>query len=666
MSLFFEDKPRVKASKRSSAGMVPGTVRAPRRSVSRNDARPIPPLPETSWRLPDGPDAFPSLEGADEISIDCETYDPDLKSKGPGVRRDGYVCGVSVGTDTGFRQYYPIAHAVGENLDKKKVFGWLKDELKRRHQPKVGANLLYDLDYLAENGVEVDGPCWDVQNAEPLLDENALSYSLGTLGKKYLGEGKKDDAMSDWMKRAFGDEENIKKNIWRVPAAVVADYAIGDIDMPLRIIHKQRDQMEKEKILKLFDDVETPLTPMLLAMRRRGVRVDVEKAIQLKDTFDTRFGEAMKEIKRLSGVTLGSPWEGPAIGAMLDRNGIDVPRTEKGAYSIQKPWLKVIARKSKIAAAVLDARALDKFKGTFLQSYIIDGAILGRLHTLFHQLRNDENGTVSGRFSSSDPNLQNIPQRDPILGPLIRALFTPEEGQHWWKFDWSQIEYRIIVHYACCHSLTGAESAASLYREDPTTDFHQMVAEMVGIPRGDAKNLNFGMAYGQGLDLLCSILGVTKERGREILDTYHGRAPFIHELSDLVQKFIRKHGYIPTLLKRRRRFEMWEKNGKFSREQTFGAQRAFVYAGLNALIQGSAADLMKKAMVKIWDSGVCDILGAPHLTVHDELDGSYDRRDPAAKMALLEIRRIMQTCIQLRVPIIADMKTGINWGNLGE
>lgn len=632
--------------------------------MTKNSARAMPPLPDTTWTLPEGPDAFPSLEGANEIAIDCETFDPDLKSKGPGVRRDGYIVGVSVGTDYGFRQYYPVAHAAGDNLDKTKVFGWLKGELKRKHQPKVGANLLYDLDYLAENDVEVDGPCWDVQNAEPLLDENALTFSLDAIGKKWTGEGKRQTEMTDWLKRAFGDEENIKKNIWRAPAAVVADYAIGDIDLPLNVIHKQREEMDKQKILKLFDEVETPLTPMLLAMRRRGVRVDVEKAIKLKDTFDTRYAEALKQIKYLSGVSLGSPWEGPAIGAMLYKNGVDVPRTEKGAYSIRKGWLKHIAKKNPIAAAVLDARSLDKFKGTFLQSYIIDGAIMGRLHTLFHQLRNDENGTVSGRFSSSDPNLQNIPQRDPVLGPLIRALFLPEEQQAWWKFDWSQIEYRIIVHYACCHMLQGANDAARLYREDPSTDFHQMVADMVGIPRGDAKNLNFGMAYGQGLDLLCAILGVTHERGREILDTYHGRAPFIRLLSEAVQKFIRKHGYIPTLLKRRRRFDLWEKNGKISREQTFGAQRAYVYAGLNALIQGSAADLMKKAMVKIWDSGACDILGAPHLTVHDELDGSFNPRDPEAKMALLEIRRIMQTCIPLRVPIIADMKMGANWGAL--
>lgn len=632
----------------------------------RTGIRMAPAMPHTDWVMPE---TFPDLQGQGEIAIDVETFDPDLKTKGPGPHRDGYIAGIAVGTQAGFRQYYPIAHQGHPNLDKGKVLGWLGDQLKRPDQPKVGANLIYDLEFLGAAGVPVAGPFYDVQVAEPLLDETQLSYSLENIAKRRLGEGKRHEVMDKWLTLAYGGS-NIKGNIYRAPPGIVGPYAESDVDLPLRIFAEQKKTLQDEKLWDLFL-TESGLIPMLLKMKQRGVRVDVSKAEQLRATLEQHQAEAMAKIKDMTG-HVPDIWSSDSIAKMFDDASVYYPTTEKGAPSFRKDWLEKHSWGA--AKALVTARHMAKYRGTFVEGYILNGAHNGRIHTQFHQLRGELGGAVSGRFSSSLPNLQNLPIRDPVLGPMIRDIFIPEDGCRWWKIDWSQIEFRLAVHYASLRRLPGSQAVVDKYLNDRTTDYHRVTAELTGLPRAQAKSINFGIVYGLGLPALCEQLGIDMEEGEVMLAQYHRELPFVKPLYSQAQNRARDKGEIKTLGGRKRRFNTWQKGSAYARESelivskewengtpAWGWKRAFVHKALNALLQGSAADIMKTAMVQILESGVIDVLGAPHLTVHDELDGSLPDTKQADE-ALRELMHIMENCVTLEIPLLADMTVAESWG----
>jgi DNA polymerase I-like protein with 3'-5' exonuclease and polymerase domains len=296
---------------------------------------------------------------------------------------------------------------------------------------------------------------------------------------------------------------------------------------------------------------------------------------------------------------------------------------------------------------------LNKTRTTFLQSYVLDNQVGGRIHAQFNPLRDDDGGTVSGRFSSSDPNLQNLPARNEGVGPLVRGLFLPEEGQLWAACDYSQQEPRLTVHYAALAKCSGAEAAVAAYQNDPTTDYHQLVAELTGLPRGQAKSLNLGMIYGMGGARLCHTLGlptvmktlrsgktleVPGEEGDTIIKQYHAKLPFVRELQEAVRRRAENTGYIRTLLGRRCRF---------------GEGKDYAHKALNRLIQGSAADQSKAAMLNLWEGhGI-----APLVVVHDELGCSVESEEQGSLVA-----RTMEEATPLRVPSRADVGYGASWG----
>lgn len=628
-----------------------------------NKAYSLPPILNNTWAAST---ALPNLAAAQILSIDCETYDPNLLKKGPGAaRKDGHIVGIAVGTDDGERWYFPMRHEVGGgNLDPEAILRWAADELGRANQPKVGANLLYDIEFLSAEGVSVAGPLWDVQITEPLLDENASGYSLDDLGWKYLKEGKSSNALYDWCARAYGGnaDQRQRANIYRAPASLVGPYAEGDVDLPLRIFAEQSARLEAEGLSDLFD-MESALLPMLLAMRLRGVKVDTERAKSLDADLFLRVAEMQKS----HGVEI---WAAETIARVCDSLGIKYPRTAKtNAPSFTADWLE--NQKHPLLRAVMDARRWDKARGTFVKGYVLDSNVNGRVHAQFRSLKSDSGGTVSGRFSSSNPNLQNVPSRDEELGPLIRGLFLPEEGEDWVRLDWSQIEFRCLVHYGKGAS---AEQARKMYKEDPTTDFHQMVSDLTGVPRKPAKNINFGLVYGMGKEKLARSLGSTLEKAEPLFEQYHSAMPFVRDAYQATAKKAERNGYIQTLLGRRRRFNEFEprflsgKKYPLPKEQALekygkDIKRAYTHKALNSLLQGSAADIMKKAMVDIWKSGVCDVLGAALVTVHDELGWSVPRTDAGAE-AILEVKHIMENCVKLNVPLIAEMEIGPDWGHL--
>ncbi len=659
LGMFWEDTPRVRGKSERIVG-------------------PLPSWPDTGWRPPT---EFPSLAGCKRIAIDTETKDIELRDRGPGVRSGGHIVGVSVGTEDGRRWYFPMRHEVEKefNLDPTKVLAWLHHETKDRTDWEVcGANLLYDLDYLAEAGVRIRGRFRDVQIAEPLIDENRRSYSLDSISKEYLDEGKVSDDMYRWIKKAYNPPDAYaRQEIYRTPPSLVGPYAEGDVDLPLRILDHQEVKLSEEGLGELFS-VESRLTPLLLEMRRTGVRVDLAAADRLDRELSFKIAEAQKQLNTLAGFQVNTD-AGMHLKRLFDKLGVSYPYTApsrnfpKGQPSFTKAWLSQMAGREPACTLISEIRTLTKMQNTFVRGYIQKFTINGRIHCSFHQLKGDENGTVSGRFSSSDPNLQNIPTRDPYWGPLIRALFIPEEGERWNRHDWSQIEFRFLCHYGMG---AGAEEAREMYRTDPTTDFHVWVAELCEIDRKPAKNMNFGLVYGMGEALLAYNLGISIEQARQqVFNPYHERLPFIKNTYNTASSTAQHRGYVKTIMGRRSRFELWQPSyGEKddvglplhiarARYETKALKRAYTHKALNRVLQGSAGDTMKKAMVDVYESGLCDVIGVPMLTVHDELANSADE-SPAHQEALRELKHIMEHCVKLSVPLVAEREVGPSWGQL--
>jgi DNA polymerase I-like protein with 3'-5' exonuclease and polymerase domains len=603
------------------------------------------------------------------IAIDLETCDPDLQTHGCGAHREGcFIAGVAVGTEAGFREYFPVAHQEGPNLPRDKVFAWLREQLALP-VPKVGAYLPYDLQFLAAAGIRVEGPLYDIQVADPLLCETRFSYSLDELAKVYLDEGKDEAALNAFLKSRFHRKKSkeIKNDIWRCPPDIVAPYAEADVDLPLRIFAQQRPLLEQQGLWDLFV-MESKLIPMLVEMRRRGVRVDLDKAEQMDQELGQRQEQLLVELNKIAGRSI-SIWAAKDLAQIFDASGTKYGRTPKtDAPSITADWLE--EQSDPAAAMILEVRKIDKLRGTFLQGSIIEKHHAGRIHANFNQLRGEGGGAVSGRFSSSMPNLQFIPVRSD-LGKKIRSIFLPDEGCLFAKLDYSQIEFRLIVHDAVERRLRGAREVADEYAMNPDADFHQKVAEMAGVDRRFAKTINFGLAYGEGVAKLARQLGLSLPDAERLLNEYHSRVPFIRQLAWQLRDEADSAGIVRTLLDRRRRFDRWAVrlvDGKtvYHDRRVARSTRAFTHKALNARIQGSAADVMKAAMVKIYEDGVMRELGVPHLTVHDELDFSVPDT-PAGREALREACRIMEQCVddrvRLRVPMKVDAEWGANWGD---
>lgn len=619
------------------------------------------------------PPEYRSILGRKRIGLDIEGHDPDLPTLGPGAHREnGKVVGVAIGYDVHDGAYYPTGHEVGPNVeDPDKFYERLRAEAKYFDGEMVGANLQYDLDWLrTRHGVVFEKAKFrDVQIAEPLLDENRMTYKLNVLAKEYLNKEKTDDD----LRRLYGG--GYIENMHRVHPAHADVYGQGDVSLPWEILDKQTKRLESEGLTNLFH-LESALTPLLLEMRYRGVRVNVSKAEEAQRALKQEQADIEKRINEMGQANVDI-WSADSIAIAFENLGLEYEKTKTGKPSFKKDWLN--AHNSEIAKLIVQARGNDKTAGTFIQSYILDGHINGRLHCMFNQLKSDSYGTVSGRFSSSNPNLQNIPSRHPVMGPLMRSMFIPEEGMLWGSLDWSQIEYRLLVHYASITKGIDASAAVRMYRNDPNTDFHTAAAQIAGVDRKEAKGVNFGVVYGMGVPSLAGTLGVTIDEAKAIMQKFQDNAPFMKGMLDRCATAATERGFIKTILGRKRRFETWEvkwRGGDGTEHVEYvdtpdldafcagknvrgRPRRAFTHAALNSLLQGSAADLMKKAMVDAWDAGVYDVM-VPHLTVHDELNQSVPDT-PEGHEAFEELRRIMETTLELDIPVRADGTLGKDW-----
>lgn len=604
------------------------------------------------------PQNFPDLSEAKEIAIDLETCDPNMERFGPGwPRKDGFIVGYAVAVD-GWCGYYPIAHEGGGNLDKRIVEMWIADILKLPC-PKIMHNAAYDLGWLLASGFEVNGDIIDTMIAAGLVDENRFSYALNALGFDMLKEVKSEEA----LKKAAADfGVHPKKEMWKLPAMYVGRYGEQDAALTLKLWHHLQVLLRQEEVESIFQ-IERELLPVLVGMTYKGIRFDRDKAGQLIEELRDKEKQLIKNINKEAGVPVDI-WAAASIAKAFDELGINYPRTEKGAPSFTRSFLEGCDHK--VAKAIVAAREVNKTHNTFLQPYLDASEADGRIHSHINQLRGDGGGTVTGRLSMAQPNLQQVPARHPVTGPMVRGLFLPEEGELWAANDFSSQEPRLLVHYASLLQLDGAEKMATAYREDPDTDFHQMVADMAGITRKQAKTIGLGLMYGMGKRKLSEQLDLSIEEASELIQTFHERVPFLRGTVHSVQKKIEhpaSGGAIRTLLGRKCRFPLWEPqawgiNKALPYEEAYakyGARikRAMTYKGLNRLIQGSAADQTKAAMLAVHKAGFNLML-----QVHDEVALSVKTREEAEEAA-----QLMREAVQLDVPSKVDVEIGETWGS---
>ena len=608
--------------------------------------------PQTEW-LP--PTEFPNLSKYDEIAIDLETKDPDLMKMGSGsVTKNGEVVGIAVAVE-GWCGYYPIAHEGGGNMDFRMVLNWITDVLKTP-STKIFHNAMYDICWLRSMGLTINGKIVDTMIAAGLCDENQMRYDLNSCSKKYTGLTKDESALyaaaKEWGVDAKGE-------MYKLPAMYVGQYAEKDASITLQLWQVLKREIESQDIESIFN-LETELFPCLVNMKFLGVRVDVEAAHQLKDKLSSEEKECLLKVKKETGVDT-QIWAARSIAQVFEKLRLPFDRTEKtNSPSFTKNFLQ--NHPHPVVKHIARAREINKAHTTFIDT-IIKHSHKGRIHAEINQLRGDNGGTVTGRFSYSNPNLQQIPARNKELGPMIRSLFIPEEGHTWGVFDYSQQEPRLVVHYSALQNLYGVDSVLDSYNEG-NADFHTIVADMAQIPRSQAKTINLGLFYGMGKNKLQAELGVSKEKSDELFKQYHEKVPFVKMLMDNVMQRAQSRGQIRTLLGRLCRFHLWEPN-MFGMHKALphdaalmehgpGIRRAFTYKALNKLIQGSAADMTKKAMLELYKEGII-----PHIQVHDALDISVKSKAHADK-----IKQIMESAVDLEVPNKVDYESGPNWGTI--
>ena len=607
---------------------------------------------QTEWVKPT---EFPDLRQADTIAIDLETYDPDLKSLGTGsVVGRGKVVGIAVAVD-GYAGYFPFDHEGGGNLEKSKVLQWFKDVCECPAD-KIFHNAMYDVCWIRTMGIKINGNIYDTMIAASLVNENRFRYDLGSLGWDYCGKGKNETELVAAAKEWGLDP---KADMWKMPAMYVGNYAERDAELTLALWRVMQKEISDQDLGSIFE-LETELFPCLVDMRFLGVRVDVEGAHKLKQQLAGEEKELLHKIKKETQEDV-QIWAARSIEKVFQKLNLPYERTTKtNSPSFTKNFLS--SHEHPLVQCIAKAREINKAHTTFIDT-IIKYEHKGRIHADINQIRSDSGGTVTGRFSYSNPNLQQIPARNKDLGPLIRSLFIPESGCEWGCFDYSQQEPRLVVHYASLDQDASVFEVKNAYN-DGDADFHTIVAKMAQIPRTQAKTINLGLFYGMGKAKLQAELGVSKDKAEELFSIYHNRVPFVKTLMKSVSNRAQQRGQIRTLLGRLCRFHLWEPNQfgmhkalpfeQAVQEHGPGIRRAYTYKALNKLIQGSAADMTKKSMLDLYKEGI-----VPHIQIHDELDISVES-DKQAKL----IKDVMESAVDLEIPNKVDYESGKNWGDI--
>jgi len=645
-----------------------------------------------------------NLNGVDTVAVDIETYDPNLKSKGLGaIRGDGFICGIAVATINDIA-YFPLRHADTDlSLDKQlKVWEVLNEKIFQNDKiTKVFHNAMYDVCWIrAVTGKMIKGRIVDTMIAASIIDENRFRYTLDSLSKDYLQDEKyKYDLQEKTLKWSGGTVKDPMTNMHRLPASIVKEYAKQDVSLTLRLwnlFNKKLDEVlyikpednSKKTCRKIFE-LETKLFPCLVDMKFKGVRIDVQKAKRLGKFFEERRDKLLNIIKKDTGVDV-QIWAAASIKKLLENQKITDYKTTPKSEMPQLPKDFLKTHKNRYLRFVAKAREYDKAKNTFVDG-LLDFVHNERIHADINQIRSEKGGTVTGRFSMSNPNLQQIPSKG-FIGKKMRELFIPEVGCEWGSFDYSQQEPRIVVHYALKINLPGTDNLKKEFDKDDA-DFHQIVADMAKIPRKQAKVINLGLFYGMGKIKLQKELSLDEKKATKLFQNYHAQVPFVRDLSQRLSKFAGQNGLLFTLGDRFCRFDKWETRDKewdpkinrftevelhATKEKAIDAYRldqmekygkyidpdcehfekhyarAFTYKALNRLIQGSAADMTKKAMVDLYEKGI-----VPHIQIHDELCVSIRNKEERNT-----VHGAMENTIALNIKNKVDYESGPNWGTM--
>ena len=647
-----------------------------------------------------------NLNGVDTIAVDIETYDPNLKSKGSGaIRGEGFICGVAVATVNDIA-YFPLRHADTDlSLDKQlKLWEVLNEKIFQNDKiTKVFHNAMYDVCWIrAVTGMKMKGRIVDTMIAASIIDENRFRYTLDSLSKDYLQDEKyKYDLQEKTLNWSGGTVKDPMTNMHRLPASIVKEYAKQDVSLTLRLwnlFNKKLDEVlyikpedNSKKTCRNIFELETKLFPCLVDMKFKGVRIDVQKAKRLGKFLEGRRDKLLNIIKEKTNVDV-QIWAAASIKKLLKNQKITDYKTTPKSEMPQLPKDFLRTHKNRFLRFVAKAREYDKAKNTFVDG-LLDFVHNDRIHADINQIRSEKGGTVTGRFSMSNPNLQQIPSKG-FIGKKMRELFIPEIGCEWGSFDYSQQEPRIVVHYALKINMPGTENLKEEFDKDDA-DFHQIVADMAKIPRKQAKVINLGLFYGMGKTKLQKELNLDENKATKLFQTYHAQVPFVRDLSQRLSKFASKNGLLFTLGDRFCRFDKWEtrdkewdpKINRFTEVELYATKekamdayrldqmekygkyidpdcehfekhyaRAFTYRAFNRLIQGSAADMTKKAMVDLYEKGI-----VPHIQIHDELCVSI-RNKKERNM----VHEAMENTIKLNIKNKVDYEFGPNWGTTNE
>jgi len=667
--------------------------------------------PDSSWVTPK---ELPDLRKVEEIGLDTETNDEGLRGNlGPGwVRRSGYVCGVGVAWRPNRKSpvqkiYVPIRHPDTNNFPKDNVTRWLKDITRGKRV--VFQNAPYDIGWLdADLDVQMTGPIDDVGCMAIMIDESRRDgYGLNDICKR-LGVRQKDERLLIEAGVTYGYRpSDVKGHIHMLPGRYVGPYGEQDPASTLECAELQRPELVAQGLVAAYK-LEMDLIPMVHAMRKRGIRLDIDHCVQAMEKLAERRDRVLHELTRQVGgreITMDDirshNWLFNTFSNMGVEYGVD-RETKKASFG--KDWMRqgYIGRYREgkqghwLPMMIAEAKQCDEGAEKFIRGYLLEFAQAGRVHAVINQFKSEDGGTRTHRFSYADPPLQQMPSRPEIflrqwtlteeIAKYIRSAFLPERGEKWFSPDYSQQEYRLIVHYASVLGCTKADDAVALYLKDVNTDFHNVVVGMTGLIRQRAKDCNFAKSYGAGKDKFADMTGMDVEEAVAVMTQYDENLPFVKQLMSRCTKAADRRGYIVMLDGARGHFNFWEaawltaaerkrgwderwpmvecdleearKRASTKGHPWYGARlkRAFTHKAGNMLIQGGAARMGKMAMRDMWREGY-----VPLMQMHDEFPVSVGREKDGRRIA--EIMRDVGAQFGGRVPFRVDEEYGRNWGD---
>ena len=580
------------------------------------------------------------LAQAGQFAFDTETTSLDYMA--------ARIVGVSFAIESGKAAYVPLAHdypgAVAQ-LDRDEVLARVRPMLEDREIYKIGHNLKYDRNVLNNHGIKLDGIRYDTMLESYVLESTATRHNMDAVALRYLDHHtiKYEDVAGKGAKQLSFNE---------VPIETAAPYAAEDADVTLRLHQAMWPKLTAQAALeKVVTDIEMPLLTVLSDMEQAGVVIDTDMLAQQSAQLAKRISELEQEAHREAGqpFNLGSPKQLQQL--LFDKLQLPVlAKTPKGAPSTAESVLQELAQDYPLPRLVLEYRSLSKLKSTYTDKLPLQVcADTGRVHTSYHQAV-----AATGRLSSSDPNLQNIPIRTEE-GRRIRQAFIASPGRLLLAADYSQIELRIMAHLSSDKGLLAAFSAGEdVHRATAAEVFGVLPEAVSNDQRRSAKAINFGLIYGMSAFGLAKQLGIARGAAQEYIDLYFARYPGVHDYMEATREQAREQGYVETVFGRRLYLpDINARNGQVRA----GAERT----AINAPMQGTAADIIKRAMIAMhaWLQSAVELDIVMIMQVHDEL--VFEVAAQHVEAARPQIARIMSEAATLKVPLVVDIGTGSNW-----